>query len=72
MRLAETIRRRQTQHSAKLVDLQVIILTPVPYCPEACDTGPEGFNRLFITTGDITEQGKIQRCPPRRTAAPAA
>ena len=48
---------------AQLVDLLIIILPTIPGSPETRDTGPEGFNRLFITTGDIAEQGKIQRSP---------
>ncbi|WP_264979737.1 hypothetical protein, partial [Klebsiella quasipneumoniae] len=56
MRLAETIRRRLAHDFAQLVDLLIIILPTIPGSPETRDTGPEGFNRLFITTGDIAEQ----------------
>jgi hypothetical protein len=63
MRLTETIRRRLAHDSAQLVDLLIVILPTIPGSPETRDTGPEGFNRLFITTGNITEQGKIQRSP---------
>lgn len=70
MRLAETIRWRLAHDSAKLVDLLIVILPTIPGSPETRDTGPEGFNRLFITTGDIAEQGKIQRCPAIELLSP--
>lgn len=58
------------QNTAQLVYLLVIILPAVPRAPEAGNANPERFNRVFITAGDITEKGEIERRSPVELLSP--